>query len=213
MSFALMEKQNVVEAVKDITASDELDTMNQMRDGGLFVLRLVMGGLMAGHGAQKLFGSFGGPGLEGTAGWLESMGLKPGKPWAFAAALSEFGGGVLSTLGLFHPLGPLAATGGMIMATVKGHWGKPIWATQGGGELAVTDLAIALALALTGDGRFSLDHLLGIRLPRGLVIAITVAEAVMLAAGIMSQPEPAPAEEITTGPPAEAEQEAEHVRS
>src|SRR5688572_23388419 len=80
-------------------------------DLGLLALRLTAGGLLAGHGAQKLFGAFGGHGLEGTAGWLESIGLRPGKPWATLAGLSEFGGGALTALGLGGPLGPVALQG------------------------------------------------------------------------------------------------------
>ena len=78
------------------------------------------------------------------------------------------------------------------MATVKAHWGKPIWASKGGAELPVINMAAALALTLTGPGRFSLDYVLGIRLPRALVIAIAIVEAATLAIGIVSRPTPPP---------------------
>lgn len=132
------------------------------------VLRTVLGGLLAGHGAQKLFGSFNGPGIEGTSGFMEMLGLKPGKPWAVLAGLSEFGGGVLTLLGLFNPIGPLSVIGAMSMATVTAHKGKPIWVTEGGAELPVMNIATATALMLNGPDRFSLDRALGIRLPRWL---------------------------------------------
>jgi putative oxidoreductase len=103
-----------------------------MKDLGLLVLRGTAGGLLAGHGAQKLFGWFGGYGLEGTAGWLESLGLRPAREWALLAGVGEFGGGLLTALGLFHPVGPLMLLGPMAMATGKVHWGKSIWATEGG---------------------------------------------------------------------------------
>jgi len=90
------------------------------------IIRLVLGALMTGHGAQKLFGSFNGPGIEGTSGFMEMLGLTPGKPWAFMAGLSEFGGGVLTTLGFLNPLGPLGIIGSMAMATTKAHSGKPV---------------------------------------------------------------------------------------
>lgn len=135
---------------------------------GLFVLRLAFGGLMAGHGAQKLFGWFGGYGLEGTSGWLESMGLRPGRPWAILAGLSEFGGGLLTLLGFLNPIGPIGSIGSMLMATRKVHWGKPIWVTSGGAELPVLNMAAAATIAITGPGRFSLDGVLGIRLPKWL---------------------------------------------
>src|SRR5947209_5509266 len=98
--------------------------MTIRRDVGLVVLRGATGGLVAGHGAQKLFGAFEGPGLQGTAGFMEMLGLRPGHVWGTAAALSEFGGGTLTALGLLHPLGPLGVISAMSMATTKAHWGK-----------------------------------------------------------------------------------------
>jgi putative oxidoreductase len=130
------------------------------------IVRVVQGSLMAGHGAQKLFGSFGGPGLEGTSGFMEMLGMRPGRPWAYMAGLSEFGGGVLTALGLFKPLGQLGVIGSMAMATRKAHWGKPIWVTEGGAELPVLNIAISTALMLREPDAFSLDRALGIRLPR-----------------------------------------------
>ena len=78
-----------------------------MTDLALLLLRVVTGGLLVGHGAQKLFGSFGGNGLDGTGQWLESLGLRPGKLWAGGAGLSEFLGGLLTLLGLGGPIGSI----------------------------------------------------------------------------------------------------------
>jgi putative oxidoreductase len=162
-----------------------------MKDFGLLILRLTLGGLLAGHGAQKLFGWFGGHGLGGTSGWMESMGLRPGRPWAFLAGLTEFGGGLLTLLGLLNPLGPLGIISSMGMATAKVHWGKPIWVTSGGAELPITNTASALAVALTGPGRISLDHALGLRLPRRLILVpgLLVAAA-GIAAGLYTSTHP-----------------------
>ena len=124
-----------------------------MKDLALLILRLSVGGLLMGHGAQKLFGSFGGFGMQGTAGWMESMGLKPGNRWAMLAGGSEFGGGALTALGLASPLGPIGVMAAMGTATTKVHWGKPIWVSEGGAELPVTNIAVASALALAGPGR------------------------------------------------------------
>jgi putative oxidoreductase len=132
------------------------------------IVRAVQGSLMVGHGAQKLFGSFGGPGLEGTSGFMEMLGMRPGRPWAYLAGLSEFGGGVLTALGLFNPLGQLGIIGAMSMATRKAHWDKPIWVTEGGAELPVLNIAISTALMVREPDGFSLDRLLGIRLPAWL---------------------------------------------
>jgi putative oxidoreductase len=138
---------------------------SRVNDSAPFIVRLAQGSLMAGHGAQKLFGSFGGPGLEGTSGFMEMLGMRPGRPWAYLAGLSEFGGGVLTALGLFNPLGPLGVIGAMSMATRKAHWGKPIWVTEGGAELPVLNIAISTALMIREPDRYSLDRVLGIRLP------------------------------------------------
>ena len=172
--------------------------------GGLaaLVLRVALGGLLAGHGAQKAFGWFNGPGMEGTSGFMEMLGLRPGRPWAALAALSELGGGVLTVLGLLGPLGPLGVIGSMSIATTKAHWGKPIWVTEGGAELPVTNIAAALALILNGPGKYSLDRALGIRLPGWLAplglagILITVLYA---GVGAPSEPEEDEAREELAG--------------
>ena len=162
----------------------------------VLILRLALGGLLSGHGAQKLFGHFEGPGLEDTSGWMESIGLRPGRLWAVLAGLSEFGGGVLMVLGLLNPIGPLGAIGSMVMATVKVHSDKPIWVTEGGAELPVTNMAIATALMLNGPGKYSLDRALGIRWPRWLVAIIgLVIIALTVAVSTRSAPPPQESEE------------------
>lgn len=193
MKLPTMEKQTTPVDLTEVEVFEDLKRSSLMKDIGLLILRLTFGGLLAGHGSQKLFGWFGGFGLKGTAGWMESMGLKPGTPWATMASASEFGGGLLTGLGFLHPLGPLATMGAMLMAIAKAHWGKPIWVSQGGAELPIINIATALANTLTGPGRFSLDRLFGIRVPRVLVIATIVAEAVLVGIGIMSRPKPTPA--------------------
>jgi putative oxidoreductase len=149
-----------------------------VNDAAPLIVRLVQGALMAGHGAQKLFGTFGGPGLEATSGFMEMLGLKPGRPWAVLAGLSEFGGGVLTVLGLLNPLGPLGIIASMSMATAKAHWGKPIWVTEGGPELPVVNTAISTALMIREPDRYSLDRLLGIRLP-GWVAPVGLAAIIL----------------------------------
>ena len=162
-----------------------------MKDLGLLVIRLVVGGLVAGHGAQKLFGWFGGYGVEGTGGWLESLGLKPGKPWALLAGGSEFGSGVLTALGLASPLGPIGMLAPMAIATGKVHWNKPIWGSEGGAELPVVNMATGVGLLFTGPGRYSLDRALGIRVPP--VVALAAAAGVAAGVAItMRQPAPQP---------------------
>ncbi len=151
-----------------------------LKDVETLVLRGAVGGLMAGHGSQKLFGAFDGPGLKGTAGFMESLGLQPGHYWGTAAALSEFGGGTLTALGFLYPLGPIGVMSSMGMAWGKAHWGKPIWGTAGGAELPLTNIAVSLALVMAGPGKYSLDRAFGIKLPGwvGTVAALTAAGAV-----------------------------------
>jgi putative oxidoreductase len=150
----------------------------------LLTLRVTTGALLAGHGAQKLFGAFGGPGIEGTGKMLEEhMGLRPGRMWAPLAGAAEFGGGVLTLLGFLHPLGPLAIASAMAMATLKAHWGKPIWVTSGGAELPVTNMAIMAALAMAGPGRYSLDAALGIRVPAAMTLLASAGSAALATAG------------------------------
>ncbi len=136
-----------------------------MKSLALLILRLTVGGLLAGHGAQKLFGSFEGPGLEKAAGMIESLGFKPGRPWTVAASSAELGGGILTAMGLMSPLGPIAAMCAMVTAAIRAHGGKPIWVTAGGAELPLTNIAALAALTLAGPGAMSLDKILGIRLP------------------------------------------------
>jgi len=147
----------------------------------LLVLRLTVGGLLAGHGAQKLFGWFGGHGIEGTEGWLASMGMRPARQWALGAGFSEFFGGVLTAIGFLNPIGPILAIGAMVMASVKVHLGRPIWVSEGGAELPVTNIAAASALILAGPGALSADALLGVRVPRRIVIPAMVGIAAAVA--------------------------------
>ena len=131
--------------------------------GGLLVARLVLGLLMAGHGAQKLFGWFGGHGLDGTAGFFESLGFRPGRAFATAAGLAEVGGGLLLALGLLGPVGSALIISVMIVAALTVHRNKGVFATSGGFEVPLLYAAGALALALTGHGAYSLDALLGLQ--------------------------------------------------
>jgi len=89
---------------------------------GLLVVRVVVGVLVAAHGAQKLFGWFGGHGLDGTAGFLESMGYRPGRPMALAAGLGELGGGALLAAGLLTPLGVAAVIGAALAILALRAW-------------------------------------------------------------------------------------------
>src|SRR3954471_7383566 len=110
---------------------------------GLLVLRVVIGLLFVGHGTQKLFGWFGGHGLEGTGGFMASLGYRPGRQHALLAGLSEAGGGALFALGLFTPLAVAILIGVMVNAIGSAHWDNGLWVTNGGYEYPLVLCAAA----------------------------------------------------------------------
>ncbi|HJP66384.1 MAG TPA: DoxX family protein [Actinomycetota bacterium] len=129
-------------------------------DLALLVIRVVVGGLLFAHGTQKLFGWFGGHGLDGSGGWLESLGFKPGRPMAMLAGGVEAVGGSLLLLGLLTPLAAAMIVGQMTVAALAVHRDKGLWNTNGGYELNVVYATAALAIAFIGPGAFSLDEVL-----------------------------------------------------
>jgi putative oxidoreductase len=131
-------------------------------DTGLLIARMVVGLIMAGHGAQKLFGWFGGYGLAGTGGFFESLGFRPGRFFAAAAGFTEVAGGLLLALGLLGPLGPAMIVSVMIVAIATVHWPHGLFASNNGYELPLINAAVAAAMALTGYGAYSLDAALGL---------------------------------------------------
>ena len=153
---------------------------------GLLVARLVIGLAMAAHGAQKLFGWFGGYGFQGTAGFLAAKGYRPAPLFTFALAAGELASGALTALGLLGPLGPAL----MIL----------IFATTNGIELPVLYATAALALAVAGPGRLSLDRLLGLQgfwTPRVAWIAIAAAVVGAVLNLAVRRPEAPPAPRTT----------------
>lgn len=128
---------------------------------GLLILRLIVGFLLFGHGTQKLFGWFGGHGVEGAGGMVESLGLRPGRWWAVVNGLAEAGGGVLLALGFLTPLGAAAIIGVMLVASLTVHLPHGIWSQNGGYELPLTNITAATTLAFAGPVSISVDAALG----------------------------------------------------
>ncbi|MHB1016956.1 MAG: DoxX family protein [Coriobacteriia bacterium] len=128
---------------------------------GLLVIRLVFGLTFAAHGTQKLFGWFGGYGIEGTGGYFESIGIKPGKPMAALAGLGEVAGGLLLALGLFVPVAAFLMVATMLVAIVTVTGKNGYWNTSEGYEYGVAVMAVAVGVALTGPGGYALEKFLG----------------------------------------------------
>lgn len=139
---------------------------------GLLILRLGVSLIVAAHGAQKLFGWWGGPGMNGWTQIVRKLRIRPAAPWAWIAALAEFGGGLMVALGLLTPLAALAMAGSMLVAIATVHLSKGFWNGKGGYEFNLLILATVIGLAFTGAGAYSLDHALGINLPEPLTLLV-----------------------------------------
>jgi len=133
-------------------------------DVGLFFLRVVVGLVVAMHGFMKLGWVGQGGSVAGVAGWFNSMGLRPGILWALTAVLAEAGGGVLMALGLGGPIGPGLVFADLLVVTIVAHWAQGFWVAGGkaGWEFPLPLAAAGFAVALVGNGAWSLDAALGL---------------------------------------------------
>jgi putative oxidoreductase len=127
---------------------------------GLLVLRVVVGALFVGHGAQKLFGLFGGHGVAGTAGFFDQIGLRPSRLHAIFAGVAETAGGLLLALGLLTPLAAVLITAVMTAAIITVHLRNGVWVTENGFEYPLVLIAAAFAVTAVGAGDWSLDGVL-----------------------------------------------------
>ncbi|NHC41430.1 DoxX family protein [Bacillus sp. MM2020_1] len=126
---------------------------------GLLLIRLVIGLSFLAHGAQKLFG-FGGGGLKVAGEHFEKLGIRPGVTMALLAGLSELIGGAMFALGLLTPLAGIVIAGTMVVGILKVHGPNGYWITKGGYEYCLAVLVVAIGVALTGAGKYSLDGIL-----------------------------------------------------
>jgi putative oxidoreductase len=170
---------------------------------GLLILRLVAGLTIAGHGAQKALGWFGGAGFAGTVSGFAQRGPRPGTLWAALAVLGELGGGLSVATGFLIPLGAAGMVGAMLMAIAKVHWRNGFWNAKRGIEFPLQLLAAAVALGITGAGRYSLDALFGLHLPVWVFLVLALAALITDGVGLALSRPTAPA---TTGaPPSQAQ--------
>jgi putative oxidoreductase len=161
-------------------------------DIGLLVLRLVVGLTMAAHGGQKLFGWFGGYGLAGTGGFLESLGFRPGRVHAALAGGAELVGGLLLALGLLTPVGAALVFAVMVVAIASVHLAKGFFVSDGGFEYNLVIMAATAALAFTGAGAYSLDAVEGLGVSGWLPGVLTVLAGFVLGGGALAARRVAP---------------------
>jgi putative oxidoreductase len=157
-------------------------------DLALLVLRLVVGLFFVGHGAQKLWGSFGGHGPHGTAQFFESLGIKPGMRNALAAGWSEFLGGALLALGLLSPLGALLIIATMTVAILTVHAKNGPWVTDSGYEYNAVLIASSFVIAANPgswalDGAFGLDEVHGTAFALGALVLGAIGGMIALTVG------------------------------
>ena len=154
-------------------------------DTGLFLIRIVVGLVLAGHGTQKLFGWFGGKGVKATGTFFEGLGYRPGPLWATVAGFTEAGGGVLLALGLFTPLASAMIVGVMLNTVTSVSGKNGLWITNGGYEYSLLIGVCAAGVAFAGPGAASLDNAFDLTFA-GAAWGIA-AVVVGLAAGLLTE--------------------------
>lgn len=174
-------------------------------DVGLFLLRVVLGGLFVGHGLQKLLGWFGGHGLEGTGRFFDTLGYRPGERHAALAGLVETGAGAMLVIGLWVPLAAAGIVGVMVNAIGSVHAENGMWAADGGMEYPIVAAVAAVTLAFAGPGFASVTDVAGnLTGTMAVVVGISVGAALLASRDTA----PASAEAGRDEPVAEARREA-----
>jgi len=161
---------------------------------GRLLLRLTVGSLFFGHGTQKLFGLFGGHGLDATANMFESLGMRPGRRNAIAAGVAEAGGGAALAAGFATPLAAATLTSVMLTAINRVHLKNGPWVTNGGYEYNAVLIAAVIALTEVGPGEVSLDHALGTERsgPAWALFALAAGAAGAAGAHYLAESHPVP---------------------
>jgi putative oxidoreductase len=131
-------------------------------DLALALVRAVVGLVIAAHGAQKVLGVWGGPGLGGWTQGMTRMGMRPPAFWAWVSAFAELAGGIAFAFGLLLPVVAAALSIQMAVAIARAHWGKGFWNSKGGIEFPFILGAVAAINGVSDPGAYSLDHLLGV---------------------------------------------------
>ena len=151
----------------------------------LLLLRLVVGLILAAHGAQKAFGWFGVSGYTKLQQGFKAQGYRPVQLWMGLVILGEIGGGLSLIFGFLTPLGAAGALGAMVMA-IRTHWKKGFFNSKGGFEYPFALLAMSAAIGITGPGAYSFDHLFGVGLPQiPVFVALALAALVVDVIGML----------------------------
>ncbi len=156
-------------------------------DLALTIIRIAVGLVLAGHGAQKLFGAFEGPGLARWHGAVASMGFAQPRLFATLAAFAEFFGGLLLAIGLLVPIAAAMLAIDMAVAIVKVHWSKGMWVANGGYEYPLVLFVVLAVLGLAGATRYSVDGALGIGWGAGAFLAMLVVGGLVTAGAAVTQ--------------------------
>jgi putative oxidoreductase len=143
-------------------------------DAALLILRLVVGLTFAAHGAQKIFGWWGGPGIRGWQAAMANMGFRPATLFAAVSALAEFGGGLFLALGLFVPLAGAVLVGHSVVIIGQVHWRNGFFNTKGGYEFPLVLAVAAAALVLVEAGAWSIDAAIGFGVDANVRVALLV---------------------------------------
>jgi putative oxidoreductase len=162
-------------------------------DLALALVRAVVGLVIAAHGAQKVLGVWGGPGLAGWTQGISRMGMRPPVFWAWVSAFAELAGGIAFALGFLLPVVAAALTIQMGVAIARAHWGKGFWNSKGGIEFPFTLGAIAAINGVADPGAYSLDRTLGLPATgAGVFVAVLLVGVVAYLVGARAVgPEPA----------------------
>ena len=156
----------------------------------LLIIRVIAGAALIGHGTQKAFGWFGGPGYAKLEQGFKAKGYRPVQLWTALVILGEVGGGLSLVFGFLTPLGAAGALGAMVMA-ISTHWSKGYFGIKGGFEYPLALLAMSVAIGIAGAGDISLDHLFGTMLPSLVFIILALAALIVDTVGIlMTRPSP-----------------------